>query len=368
MNKPKVAVIINSSLGWKSIRESWTRELSGHGEFEFVFLSLENYRDHIPFWVRRLKRFSSLSEIFMGRAAAKDAIRQGCEKIVIATLHNAGALPERNGVRYFIYGDATIRQLDSFGYYSKSTAELPAHKKALNALIRTAYKAIYDSAVRRLLKRGHTFLCMSRWYADGLAKEFPGIGRSLRILPPSVDTRHWTPPAGERDRKNLVVLFLGGDFERKGGDLVLAASRMPEFKDVHFHFVTRSAPQGIPGNATVHTGMQANSQALVDLLRSSDLLVLPTRADCSSVAALECAAVGLPAVIRGLAGIPELVQDGATGILLKHHSVEEVAAAIRFYQQHPEALRQHGMAARKYAAENFDTRVATGQLLACLRE
>ncbi|NIR61528.1 MAG: glycosyltransferase family 4 protein, partial [Gammaproteobacteria bacterium] len=63
---------------------------------------------------------------------------------------------------------------------------------------------------------------------------------------------------------------------------------------------------------------------------------LPTRADFSSIASLEAMATGLPVVVGGTAGIPELIEDERTGLLLEPGNLGQLADALEELVRHPE--------------------------------
>jgi glycosyltransferase involved in cell wall biosynthesis len=55
---------------------------------------------------------------------------------------------------------------------------------------------------------------------------------------------------------------------------------------------------------------------VMDLLAASDALLLPSRMDAFPTNLLEAAAVGVPAVATAVGGIPEIIEDGTTGLLI----------------------------------------------------
>jgi glycosyltransferase involved in cell wall biosynthesis len=66
-----------------------------------------------------------------------------------------------------------------------------------------------------------------------------------------------------------------------------------------------------------------------DLLRGFDLLAMPSRQEAWGVAAAEASATAIPVVATRVGGIPEVVVDGETGLLVPPQDPPALAAAIR---------------------------------------
>ncbi len=117
-----------------------------------------------------------------------------------------------------------------------------------------------------------------------------------------------------RDRP-VNLLFVGGDFARKGGDTLLEAfAGLPPTVNAHLHIVTKTegVGDGLP-HVTVHRNIAPNSEPLLRLFAEADLFVFPTRGDCLPLAVMEALASGLPVVTTTVGALPEAVTHGETG-------------------------------------------------------
>ncbi len=91
-----------------------------------------------------------------------------------------------------------------------------------------------------------------------------------------------------------------------------------------------------------------------DLLGGADVCVVPSIwAEAFGLAALEPAARGVPVVASRTGGIPEVVRDGETGVLVPPGDVEALAAAMATLLADPERRRSMGAAAREHAEAHF---------------
>jgi glycosyltransferase involved in cell wall biosynthesis len=82
-------------------------------------------------------------------------------------------------------------------------------------------------------------------------------------------------------------------------------------------------------------------------LADFDLLVAPSRREALSLALIEAAAAGVPAVASRIGGIPEVVHDGETGILVPPEDPASIARAISTLIGRPALCKRLGQSARR---------------------
>lgn len=88
-------------------------------------------------------------------------------------------------------------------------------------------------------------------------------------------------------------------------------------------------------------------------LAKVDVLIQPSRADNLPLAILEAMACSVPVVGARVGGIPELVVDGETGLVVEAESPGALAAALDSLAASPEWRRELGRRGRERAAEHF---------------
>jgi glycosyltransferase involved in cell wall biosynthesis len=84
-----------------------------------------------------------------------------------------------------------------------------------------------------------------------------------------------------------------------------------------------------------------------ELMRGFDVFVLPSIAEGTPVTILEAMASGLPVVASKVGGIPEVVEEGATGLLVPPSDAQARADALAIYARDPALAASHGMAGRQ---------------------
>jgi len=159
--------------------------------------------------------------------------------------------------------------------------------------------------------------------------------------------------ATDRRYDQQVALFAGYDFTRKGGDVLLEA--WPQ--------VRRSLPSARLKIASVDRGPRLPEG--VEWLGSLDRLqlnaaymdasvfVLPSRFEPFGLVFAEAMGSGLACVATRTCGVPEIVLDGETGLLVPFSDPETLAEALIALLGDPERARRLGEAARERVLRQF---------------
>lgn len=99
------------------------------------------------------------------------------------------------------------------------------------------------------------------------------------------------------------------------------------------------------------------------LLRCCDISLSPSLAEGLPNAVLEGMAAGLPVIATRVGGIPEIVEDGVSGVLIAPKSGEAIAKAVVQVLQRPEFARRVAAAGHRRVSEEFTFVRTIGQLL-----
>jgi glycosyltransferase involved in cell wall biosynthesis len=212
-------------------------------------------------------------------------------------------------------------------------------------------------------------LPFSRWAGEALIEQCKVLAERVHAIPVGVDLELW-PFAGSRNDTRggrVRILFVGGNFIRKGGDLLLDVFRRHFSARAELHLVTREPPRQLPPNAFVYSDLAHGDQALRERFAHADLFVLPTRADLSPNVILEAMATGLPVVATGLSGIPEMVRHGDTGFLISPDDEAALVEYIEILLGNPERRLAMSVQARRIAERNFSAAVNVPRILGLMK-
>lgn len=214
------------------------------------------------------------------------------------------------------------------------------------------------AANRRMFARAAGLVTWSAWAARGLQEGYGVPPERVHVVPPGVHVDDWAPPEGGcRGVDDVVrILFVGADFERKGGDVLLdafAVLRARVGPRVELHLVTKAEVRPVSG-VHVHGALAPNSAQLRALFHRSDLFCLPTRSDCLPLVLSEAGASGLAAVSTTVGAIGELVEDGVTGLLVPPDDVAALTRALQSLVDDAPRRARLGLAAQARVRARYD--------------
>jgi glycosyltransferase involved in cell wall biosynthesis len=102
---------------------------------------------------------------------------------------------------------------------------------------------------------------------------------------------------------------------------------------------------------------------VVALLEQSDVFVLPSFAEGVPVVLMEALAAGVPVVATRIAGVPELVEHGANGLLAPPGDSSTLARHIGTLLNDPDLRDRLGRRGRSTVQEHFDVEREAARLL-----
>lgn len=217
------------------------------------------------------------------------------------------------------------------------------------------------------------------WAKDSLVKDYGIPTENVTVIPPGVDLNNWSFGLAKAQQAQEIatqdrpirLLFVGGDFARKGGHYLVQAFRDRLQGRCELDIVTRDAEAetaiaGLSG-ARVHRGLTPNSEPLKKLYAEADVFVFPSIGDCLPIALMEAMAAGLPIISTDVGALREEVEDGVNGYIIPPKNAEAVGdAAIKLLEDRVK-LGEMSAAGRRIAEERFDAHRNYGEILNLLK-
>ena len=175
-------------------------------------------------------------------------------------------------------------------------------------------------------------------------------------------------PGRRRQTGYRALLFVGADFDRKGGDLLLRVfeQHFCRFGRASHRLVASPRRSSWPRSCSSAT-CNPTTARLIALYASCDLLVLPTNADLVPWSVLEAMAMQLPVVSTGVGAIPEIVVHDVTGLIVPAGDAEALANAIAGLLSDPDLRRTMGQRGRERIEKDFDAAINVPRILAVMK-
>jgi glycosyltransferase involved in cell wall biosynthesis len=229
-------------------------------------------------------------------------------------------------------------------------------------------------AVDRLFLESAKIVLLGRYWVGVFAGWLPQTGNKVVVLPNS------TPGStmeGEPSKDGRVRLtFLGELGRRKGSpQLMEALGRLATRKDWTATLAgngdveeTRASARRLGIEDKVEIPGWLDSEATAQVLRRSDVLVLPTFIENLPMTILEAFACGIPVVTTPVAAITEAVEHERNGLLVPVGDIDALTDALRRLIEDPDLRGRLGRAAREDHARAYDIRGYVARLVSLWRE
>lgn len=285
----------------------------------------------------------------LGKMAEEKLAGQACDVIFAP----AGSVPLahlRTQIPIVYLSDATFRLMVDY-YVEFSSTLAPSVRSA-------------DRIEQMAIDNASQLIYPSAWAARSAVQDYGADPDTVHVVPFGANMDEWPsrekalePPPHDKCR----LLFVGTNWERKGGeiafDTLLETERLGV--PVELTIVGCQPPKRFRhANLRVIPFLNKNNPQeraqLDELYNKSHFFLLPTRAECFSIALCEANAYGLPILSTHTGGLPELVLEGRNGFLLPLEARgKQYAERVREIYNNPERYRELRAASR----EQFETRL-----------
>jgi glycosyltransferase involved in cell wall biosynthesis len=193
-------------------------------------------------------------------------------------------------------------------------------------------------------------IAISKVIEKNLLETHPLRPEQVGIIHHGIDLDRFVPDAARRLRlreelgiakHERLVGIVGRLNESKGHLQFLEVAKriLPDFPDTRFVIVGEASrgeneeannildqiEKADLGDRMILTGYRED---VPDLLGAMDLFLFPTHAEAFGLVIVEAMAMGVPVVSANCDGVPDIVQDGVTGILADPRDVEGLTAAV----------------------------------------
>ncbi len=226
---------------------------------------------------------------------------------------------------------------------SRCSAKIVIHEHG--PIFRGGTGCIYRMCLRCLGSRATAAIANSEAAASALSKATRVPLQDIPVIANFIDFRRFDPARHNRNkaRANLGITddevaigFVGRLNACKGVDTLLQAASILCKKGLPCRFIIigegsereslEKLSQDLQIERTVtFTGLCENT---AELMAALDVAVVPSRREAFGIVAVEFMRMRVPVIAAGVGGLPELIEDGKTGILLEDINPQTIAEAV----------------------------------------
>jgi N-acetyl-alpha-D-glucosaminyl L-malate synthase BshA len=227
----------------------------------------------------------------------------------------------------------------------------------------------YLSITQYAIQESDGVTSISSYLKEKTLEDF-GITRGIEVIPNFVNCDVYTPFTDEAVRAEArkrfakdgeAILIHLSNFRpvKRVVDVVKIFARVVREVPAQLVLVgdgpDRSAAEWLAHELGIHERIHflGKQERVNELLAMADLMVMPSELESFGLAALEAMACKVPAVATRVGGVPELIDDGVTGLLFPVAALDAMAAGIITLLQNRDRLETMRDAARKTARTRF---------------
>ena len=227
---------------------------------------------------------------------------------------------------------------------------------------------LYTVLLRLTLPLVHRILCVSEANRGDLIEECPAAAAKAHTVYNGVDLSAFSSqPNHQKVRQELgvtegpVLVTIGRLTEQKGHRYLLQALSclLETWPQLCCLFVGEGELQDALRRMAIDLGVERACrfvgvrEDIPDILTAADVFVLPSLSEGFPFVLLEALAMGCPVVASRVNGVPELIEDHKTGLLVPPRDPQALARAIRDMLDDRRAALRMGAAGRALVRERF---------------
>jgi len=323
---------------------------------------------------------------------ARGLVARGCELKVISL---GGApvdgietvvIPRTSALDYFLKRSTArnealafrpdlvhVMAMGGFGLWSLATDIQPTVVTAMGTDVERARTCLARrTLVRRILKGAQAVTTASHDLADTTTEVMGLSDTSVEVIPFGVTTPSDLSPLPPRSPLRLCVAK--HHYPVYGLDVLIEAMAevVQHIPDAHLTIagtgvLTEKLKQQVRSlDLSDHIAFPGviEHERIYDFIRRHHLMVMPSRRESFGVAALEAGACGRPVIASRVGGIPEVVVDGVSGVLVTPDDPASLGEAIIELAGDRNRMARMGRDAHTHVRDNFDWEQSLDQMMA----
>lgn len=227
-----------------------------------------------------------------------------------------GECPRQDNIKSYFYQDFSVSAVK---FFRDNRPELFPYCVLSNASYSSILKR--EKFQNEAFKRAAGVFCMGEWYRkflidSGIPKDkVHAVGAGINLDATKIDI---SKKIGNK------ILFVGRDFERKNGSLVLAAFKLAKQhrSDIELYIAGPAPGANIDG---VNWLGDVPSEKLSNYFNLCDIFCMPSKFEAYGIVFIEALTYGLPCIGRNAFEMPYFIEDGKIGYILNNENAEDLS-------------------------------------------
>ncbi len=316
-------------------------------------------------WVQRLRGFDrfGIEERYRWSRVAFMRMTRRAERI-------AAANPGFNAC--LMYGTSYLPRLDVplYCYFDATAAQVYEARAWEFGLFSEAHARRIIERQRQVFERCACVFPRTGWAAASVERDY-GIPRE-RILPAGAGPNYYAEPLPHGPYDGQIILFVGSEFERKGGPLILDAfrrvrARMPGARLRIVGCEPQIAEPGVEVVGRIRKDVPGGLGRLLRHYSEASVFCIMSSFEPFGIVVIEAQNCRVPCVLPARFAFPEMIVDGVTGRLVTQYDSEMLARALVELLGNARLLEEMGRAGHAFVRRQYTWTGAAARMLERLR-
>ena len=306
----------------------------GENNIECISIPLKrNITSYVKgFYFNRIKKLNYLSDfdtsVLSANYEAFKNVRNNEYNLIITFQFFIIPNIENPKSKIILWTDATFQNLLNFYEYVSNLPPSQINKT--------------HAIQKKALQLSSCIILTSLWAIDSAVKYYETNTDKIRLIPFSSNLSVYPNQAevneiiANRLNGNLKLLFLGVDWERKGGDEAVEVLKKLSVLGIKtkLFIVGIDVPQEHIGSENIislgfiNKNIAAGEKRIIELLKECSFLILPTKADCTPVVFIEANSYALPVITTNVGGISSVITNNLNGYYFYNDDFVKGAALL----------------------------------------
>lgn len=216
---------------------------------------------------------------------------------------------------------------------------------------------------RALLSQARVLTATNNFLRHKILEYFPNA-REVEIIPFGVDTDKFKLDTRGLKKEKITISFVKHLTPKYGPSfLIKAFSKVAErYPNVELYMVGEGElmqeliklARDLGVDDKIYFQGHISQIEVVELLKRTDIFVMPSIYETFGVAALEASAMEIPVIATKVGGVQEVVKDGKTGFLVDKEDISKLSNAILKLIKNKKLRKLFGKYGRSFVRENYE--------------